>query len=343
MMPGAIEYCSTRKLIGWASDRLGGPERLTVLVNGHPRCETQSRPEVVETGQRQRNVFEVAVRVGPADVVAVRTAGGQDLDGSPAQPQIDRLDLLLLGLDLGRLTGLEIGPSSKPAVSKAEGDIYYLDVVDAGGLAEKYKDEAYAEDPFPEIDFLIGEGSLLDSCGGRQFDYVVASHVIEHVPDTIGWLREIGDLLSPGGSLRLAIPDKRFTFDVHRPLTTFSELLDCYYSRLRRPSYRHVHEMKVSFVKVEADVLWRGGYPPPMDKVFSAEELSLLAERIRNGEYIDVHCHTFTPDSFLSHFTQMSELGLCELELSAIYPTPRGEAEFHAHLYKPRQPGRRKE
>lgn len=327
--------------MGWASNRLDEPERLTVLVNGQVHCEVESRPEEGETGQGAREVFDVKIRVRHTDIVTVKTADGQELEGSPAQPQLDRLDVLLMGLDVGRLRGLEIGPSSKPAVSKAEGSIHYLDVVDAGGLAEKYKDDPYAEDPFPEIDFVIGESSLLDSCGGRRFDYVVASHVIEHVPDTIGWLREIGDLLNPGGSLRLAIPDKRYTFDVHRPLTTFSELLDCYYSRLRRPSYRHVHEMLVSKVKADAGEIWRGDDPPPMEKVFSADEMRVLAERIGQGEYIDVHCHTFTPNSFLAHFRQMSELGLCELELSAIYPTPRGEAEFHAHLYKPRQTGRR--
>ncbi len=47
-------------------------------------------------------------------------------------------------------------------------------------------------------------------------DLLVASHVIEHVPDLITWLREIASVLKPTGQARLAIPDRRYTFDLLR-------------------------------------------------------------------------------------------------------------------------------
>ena len=50
----------------------------------------------------------------------------------------------------------------------------------------------------------------------RRVDFVIASHVIEYVPEMVSWLQCIGEALRPGGVLNLAIPasikiDKRLT------------------------------------------------------------------------------------------------------------------------------------
>lgn len=47
-----------------------------------------------------------------------------------------------------------------------------------------------------------------------RFNWTVSSHVMEHVPDPIGWLSEIFEVLKPGAVLSLALPDKKFCFDV---------------------------------------------------------------------------------------------------------------------------------
>lgn len=69
-------------------------------------------------------------------------------------------------------------------------------------------------------------------------DYVVASHVVEHVPDLAGWLEEVNASLKIGGRLLLVVPDKRFTFDILRPLTTYSEIITAYKEQRRRPGLR---------------------------------------------------------------------------------------------------------
>jgi hypothetical protein len=45
-----------------------------------------------------------------------------------------RIENLRSGLELGRMTGIEIGPLLKPVVTKNEGDIIYVDHVDTEAL-----------------------------------------------------------------------------------------------------------------------------------------------------------------------------------------------------------------
>ncbi|MPW20588.1 methyltransferase domain-containing protein [Paraburkholderia sp. CNPSo 3157] len=70
-------------------------------------------------------------------------------------------------------------------------------------------------DKIVETDAIWGKRTLAETLK-RPVDFIVASHVIEHVPDLITWLRELSHALRPGGQVRLAIPDKRFTFDLLR-------------------------------------------------------------------------------------------------------------------------------
>ena len=65
------------------------------------------------------------------------------------------------------------------------------------------------------VDFVLEQGPLREIAANEApFDYAIASHVFEHLPDPIGWLTELHSLLSPGGVIALAIPDKRYTFDI---------------------------------------------------------------------------------------------------------------------------------
>ncbi|MEX3900116.1 methyltransferase domain-containing protein [Paraburkholderia sp. BR10954] len=50
-----------------------------------------------------------------------------------------------------------------------------------------------------------------------KFDYVIASHVIEHVLDLVGWVHSLLAALKHAGRIVLAVPDRRYTFDYVRP------------------------------------------------------------------------------------------------------------------------------
>lgn len=145
---------------------------------------------------------------------------------------MDRRHYLLALIDPATQRGLEIGALCKPVVPPAAGRIEYVDHLPTEALREKY-----AADPNVDIDQIVpvnyvwGASTLPEAVGDQRFDYVIASHVIEHVPDPIGWFKEIAAVLKPGGVLSLAIPDKRWTFDCRREVTSASALIESYFER----------------------------------------------------------------------------------------------------------------
>ena len=59
----------------------------------------------------------------------------------------------------------------------------------------------------------------------ESLEYVLSSHVIEHVWDTIGTIEEWFRVLKPGGLIYMDIPHKERTFDKDRERTPVAELI----------------------------------------------------------------------------------------------------------------------
>lgn len=113
-----------------------------------------------------------------------------------------------------------------PLDTKDVADVRYVDVLDQDGLRDRYASHAAVHGAdIPEIDFALispdGPRSLAAAtAAGGSNAWVIASHVVEHVPDVIGWLSDIAEVLLNDGRLVLVVPDMRYTFDIHRHQTT---------------------------------------------------------------------------------------------------------------------------
>ena len=181
----------------------------------------------------------------------------------PLNLQLVRHDLACI--DVTTMRGLEIGPLAAPRVRKDEGDIFYVDHTDAEGLRSKYATNSVLKDSLDqivEIDRVIGDGlGIREAVADRApFDYVIASHLIEHIPDPVTWLSDIASVLRPRGILSLVIPDKRFTFDINRRTTEIGDLVDAYLRRLRIPSFRQAYDFisKEITQMVDPAAVWAG-------------------------------------------------------------------------------------
>lgn len=265
----------------------------------------------------------------------------EDMRAGEARRTLDprRRDLWLMH-DFSHGRGLEVGPLHDPLVRRDEADVRYADVLDRNGLREHYKDHAAIPiDNIPEIDYpLIRSGvthTLVEVAGcDGPFDWAVASHVIEHVPDIIGWLNELADLVRDDGALVLIVPDRRYCFDLHRPPTTVGQMIEANVTRALQPGPRAVYDHFRSAVRVDAADAWRGTVPTYSDRIHSMEEARAKAELASQGEYVDCHVWMFTPDGFAEQMQELRLLGLSRWVLERMDSTRPGELEFKVLLRK---------
>jgi len=234
--------------------------------------------------------------------------------------------------------GLEIGPLDSGIADAELHDVSYVDVFDTEGTRQHYADDPNVIlELIPEVDFpLYADGRFRTlpeaTAAGAPFDWVIASHVIEHVPDVIGWLQQIGEITGDGARLVLAVPDRRYCFDRHRPPTTTGQALEAYELQATRPSTRAVYDFFRAAVTVDTSELWRGERPPGRDARMHDLPTTLAhLERARAGEYIDCHVWMFTPESFLEQVKEWRELGLTPWYVERIDEV-KGSVEFHAVL-----------
>ncbi|CAO4179221.1 class I SAM-dependent methyltransferase [Methylorubrum populi] len=237
-------------------------------------------------------------------------------------------------------TGVEIGPLTHPIVLKSEGDVLYADHLPTEELRRQYSGHPTLGpagiDGIVPVDVVLGEGGLAEALGARgPVDYIVASHVVEHVPDPIRWLRDAGDALREGGVFCLVVPDKRFTFDHFRTPTSTGELVAASLAGLRKPPVAIVYEHFARATLVDAGAVWQGR--PVRAKPVSGgpvEAFGIASGIAATGASVDVHCTVFTPCSFATVLAELIGLDLLPFECAALEPTRPREDEFFVLLRK---------
>lgn len=222
--------------------------------------------------------------------------------------------------------GVEIGPLDKPIVTRQMGQIYYIDHDSTEVLRSRFQEPGHQVnvENIVDVDYVWGEKDLVELLQNQApVDYVVASHVIEHVPDLIGWLHEIRGILKPGGILSLVIPDKRQCFDYYRPPTRLPEIAEAYLHRSRKPTCRQIFDHVSSAVAYRGSIAWSGvvneAQLVPLHNLETAWQTATTA--LASGNYCDVHCWVFTPNSFFQLLGEMAAANLLKFEVVQFYQT----------------------
>ncbi len=145
--------------------------------------------------------------------------------------------------------GIEIGALWRRFPTPAQTRIWYVDRFDGAAL----------DDHYPELRGRILRPDLLAEAtelpvAPRSLDFLIASHVLEHMPYPLRALRTWYDALAPGGALLLKVPDKRYTFDVKRARTPLDHLL------------RETHDQREHFEDWVANVGNRSRDSPGFDE-----------------------------------------------------------------------------
>jgi SAM-dependent methyltransferase len=248
----------------------------------------------------------------------------------------DRRRRMLGEIDVAACWGIEIGALHAPVVSPSECRMIFVDYAPPEELRRTLRHPGVDPASVVEVDVIWGERPLPDAIP-EPVDFALASHVIEHFPDLIGWFLEIHSVLKPGGTLGLAIPDRRYTFDLYRNESTLAEMVEAHILAYRRPSLRQVFE---ACALSRTDRRDPGPLPCRRRDGLPAEVLGRVADVYRwvkegvsvSPSYIDAHCWVFTPASFLESAEALAIMGCFPYVVADFFPTEAGAIEFHVRL-----------
>lgn len=83
----------------------------------------------------------------------------------------------------------------------------------------------------------------LSQVGNGLYDLLLSSHCIEHIANPIAAIREWNRVLKPGGHMVLVAPDKRYTYDRLRPVTSLEHLREDFQKRVGEDDRTHFKEI----------------------------------------------------------------------------------------------------
>ncbi len=237
---------------------------------------------------------------------------------------MDKREKMLALVDPAHTSGLEIGPLDIPIVTREMGRVRYVDHVSTEELRVKNRENPFVDvDRIVEVDYVWGTKTLPELVASESpFDYVVASHVIEHVPDLVGWLEEVRAVLRPRGVLSLAVPDKQYCFDYFRQPTGAAEVLEAYLRHDRKPGFRQLFDHLASFATVDGKLIWdANARVAPTRQIPVRTAWDIARAQAADGVYHDVHSWVFTPISFFDLLATLTELDLIDFIVAKFFPT----------------------
>ena len=250
--------------------------------------------------------------------------------------KMSRAEKIKHGIDFSTASVIEIGALDKPLTPPDAPHVFYVDHADTPTLREKYRNETSVNtEKIVHVSGVWGRQTLAEAArAAAPVDFIVASHVIEHVPDLVTWLKELDSVLKPGAQVRLVIPDKRYCFDMTRNESTLVDVLSAYAVKARMPQPQQIIDFALHVVSVDCGKVWAGIAQEHSRFYRDQDALDLAHDVVKNGTYHDVHCWVFTPLSFARLMLRLAELKLSVFGCAGFSDTECNTLEFFCFLKK---------
>jgi predicted SAM-dependent methyltransferase len=197
--------------------------------------------------------------------------------------------------------GVEIGPGHVPFPVPKRVNVRYVDRWEPTENRSLFPE--LGESPgFPQPDVISDlDVDRLSGLADQSQDFVIASHVIEHLANPLAMLVDIHRVLRTGGLLVLLVPDRHRTFDRHRDPTPLLHLVDEYQRDVRVVDDAHITEYVIATREHGEDASDQNQFVDDL----TAENLAIHRRR-------SVHAHVWDVDEFQQVLDYVSD----ELQLS---------------------------
>ena len=193
--------------------------------------------------------------------------------------------------------GIEIGAAQLPVRMPPGASVKYVDVLSADALRKAWPVD-YMKLDIVDVD-VIDDAEKLDKFKDASLDFIIANHFVEHCIDPIGTVMNMYSKLRSNGVLFFAIPDKRYTFDKPRKLTTYEHLLEEHADTTKQKFRReHTEDFLLLGDKYKGDIKKR-------------------AQEILDSGY-RIHYHVWTQREITEMFINIAQQFKLALEIQAL-------------------------
>lgn len=184
--------------------------------------------------------------------------------------------------------GIELGPGSSPFPLPDDARVRYVDRWSADEARALYPEVPAAEFLDPDI-FSNFDVDRLDMFEGESLDFVIASHVLEHLAEPLGFLGEMHRVLRPGGLAVVLMPNRHESFDCTRAPTSIAHLVEEHRAGVSRVDDDHLEDFFLHADRGSSRTI----APDPDD-----EDAFRDWHRMRS-----IHVHCWNEDEFYSVIT----------------------------------------
>lgn len=133
---------------------------------------------------------------------------------------------------------------------------------------------------------FVNDATELRDVVSHAYDFVLSSHVLEHVANPLKALAEWQRVIKPGGALLIVVPDHLRTFDHRRRVTNLEHFIEDRHNQIGEDDLTHLDEvLRLTDLSKSPD----------------AQDVMDFARRARcNAEYRGMHHHVFDARALIS-------------------------------------------
>lgn len=239
---------------------------------------------------------------------------------------------------------LEIGPLKRCLLDREKYHNYFFaDIRSTEEIKQVYAGNRYLEKTgisinikeIIDIDYVIQGSYSATFKNSEKFNYIIVSHVLEHVPNLIDFFLDIQNIIEENGEIIIIYPDKRFCFDHFRSDSKFSDIYNVYLNGNKALGAQVLDFYTNVIPENDPRKFWENGDGVDFNfKNDKKKNLKAYHNTIKGKLEEDVHYWPFSDYAFIKFLQDASVYNLFPFSVKEFIPTQLNTQSFLVILSK---------